>query len=363
MYEQDDSLVQGDAHICHDADRCSVNEQESGMVMHEVPSETTNKQKGSPSRLHKIIFGILCVLVLGVIGVGVFVYRHSVTDSRVEWITTKLPFPAISVGRQLISYRVYYEEKQTIKKYFSSAQMQGNQVPTDDQIHTIILQALSNRAAVKKFASDYGVTMDPKKVEEYFQNFLATNKGQSTEQIEKQLEDTFGLSLSEFKERMVKPMVLSTEVAAYVEKSDFFQKLGRDEIQSAYTRVTEKGEDFETVGKEVHERLGIQMKNDIGFLKKSDLPPSWAEKVVNLEKDQISEVIDLPQGYVIFKLADRIKSQEATDKKTSIKKGEAKAEPVDEQLHLIAISIPKKNFDQILQAYLQTHPPKILMKI
>lgn len=369
LNEQEDSLTPfgtetaqaGEEHICTDADMCTADQPQEHIVVPEsfnVQPHPKTKKRLSP---HKIILALAVVVLVTIGALSAYVYTHASTDNVVRALTTRLPFPAIVVGRSFITYQQYYQEQDSLKKYFASSVSQGAQAPTEDQLKTMIVQTLSNKAVVKKLAGDYGVTLDPSKVEEFYQNFLKSNAGASEEDVKKQLQDTFGWTPEQFKKQIVQPIVLSTEVGDYIAKSPFFQKPLKTEIDSALKRVTTGGEDFETVGSEVHKRVQIDLKSDLGFIKKSDLPTSWGSKVADLENGKMTDVIDLPQGYAIFKVTDRITSQDPS----AGKKGDAKAKitvPVDDQLHLLTITVPKKTLDQVVQDYLKHVPAKTFIK-
>lgn len=366
MNEQDDSMITSgsdimpseDGHICTDSDTCTV-DQSQEHLMNNAPVEVlavAQPAEKSPKNTRKAVLLALGALIVLVVGSSAFVYTHASTDKTVQTLTTRLPFPALMVGRSVVTYKQYYEEQDSLKKYFTSAAAQGVPAPSEDQQKMLIEQALVNKAVVRTLASNYGITLDHSKTEVFYQNFLKQNAGESPEVVEKQLMETFGWTASEFKKRVVEPIVLSTQVEEFIAKNEFFQKPGRDEIQSAHARVTTGGEDFETVGTEVHERVRLNMKSDLGFIKKSTLPESWGSKVVDLENGKVTDVIELPQGYAFFKVTERIKSQDK-----AVKKVDPKA-PVDEQLHLYTITVQKKTLEQVTQEYLEHISVKTLIK-
>jgi hypothetical protein len=253
-----------------------------------------------------------------------------------------------------VTFNDFYKEQDSLKRYFATSEAQAGQVPDDEQMQSMIVQTLINKAVVEKLANDYGVKLVPSKVQEFYQSFLDSNVGSTEESIKQQLQETFGWTPEQFKKQIIEPIALSTEVATYVAESPFFQKPLKDEIESAYKRVTTEGEDFVTVGTEVHERVKIDLKSDLGFVNKSDLPESWASYVVDLETGKTTEIVELPQGYAIFKVSDRIKSQEKAGKT---------AVATDEQLHLLTITVPKKTLDQVVQEYLAKTPVTTLIKM
>lgn len=365
MNEQDDTMITSGSdvkpseedHICTNPDTCMAGQPPEHLISQNTDASPVQEAPKKSLHSRKVALLVVGAIVVLVGGLSTYVYTHASTDSTVRAITTRLPFPAMMVGRSVVTYKQYYDEQDSLKKYFASSVSAESPAPTDEQLNDMIVQALTNKTVVKTLASNYGITTDQNKIEAFYQNFLQSNAGQSEEAVQQQLKDTFGWSVSEFKQRVVAPIVLSTAVEEYIAKSPYFQKPLSDEIQSAYTRVTTGGEDFETVGTEVHERVQLTLKSDLGFIKKSDLPESWGSKVSSLENGQVSEVIELPQGYAIFKVTDRIKSQE----KPSGKKGTEETES-DDQLHLYTITVPKKTSEQVIEQYLNQVPVRIFIK-
>jgi hypothetical protein len=366
MNEQDDSLIRssddeptpsGDEHICTDPDTCTADQPQEHLVTpesFEAPVVTKFSKIKKHATPRNVVLGIIALFVVVVGGLSSYVYTHASTDKTVRAITTKLPFPALILGRSVVTFNDFYKEQDSLKRYFATSEAQTGQVPDDEQMQSMIVQTLVNKAVVEKLANDYGVKLVPSKVQEFYQSFLDSNVGSTEESIKQQLQETFGWTPEQFKKQIIEPIALSTEVATYVAESPFFQKPLKDEIESAHKRVTTEGEDFVTVGTEVHERVQIDLKSDLGFVNKSDLPESWASYVVDLETGKTTEIVELPQGYAIFKVSDRIKSQEKAGKT---------AVTTDEQLHLLTITVPKKTLEQVVQDYLAKTPMTTLIKM
>ena len=291
----------------------------------------------------KILLIVIAVLLIVVGGLSTYVYTHASTDKNVQAITSKLPFPAVLVGRSVITYTQYYEERDALEKYFASLKASGSQEPAKDQLNQMIVDTLINKVMVQKLAVNDGITLDPKRVDDFYQNIVKSDQGDVA--FTKQLHDTFGWTPAEFKTRIVNSIVLATQVSDYIAADKTMQQPQTDLINQAHTRVTTGKEDFETVAKDVHTKAQVNINSDLGFIKTSEIPSSWASKVTSLQKDQISDVIELPTGYAIFKLTDRQKSG------------------TDEELHLLTVTVPKKTLEQVVAEYLKNVAVRKLIKV
>lgn len=328
-------------YICMDTHACEIKTEDEHIILPESASTLTSASKKKKVPLRAVVFGIVGLIVLAVAGLAGFVYTHASTDKNVEAITKRLPFPALMVGRSFVTYGMYYEERDTLTKYFASQQA-GLAKPTDDQFNQLVIDTLTNKAVVQTLASNYGIALDSSKVDAFYQNIVKSVQGEDV--FKKQLQDTFGWSPADFKYRIVEPVVLSQQVSDAIIANKTLQQTKRDVIDEARAKIV-SGQDFVKVADDVHAKEKVTLKSDLGFIKTSELPVSWVDKVKNLEKGKISDVIDLQQGYAVFLLSDRT----GKDK--------------DEQLHLFAMTVPKVSLQGVIADYLKNAPVRKWIKV
>jgi parvulin-like peptidyl-prolyl isomerase len=269
-----------------------------------------------------------------------FVYTHAASNPRVGQITRVFPFPAVMVGRHAVSFQDYYNEQSAIKQYFSSATNKAATI-SDEEMSAIAINTLVNKTVVKKLASDYSLTLDSSRVEDYYQKLIEAGDGE--EAFKKQLSETFGWTPDDFKTSIVGSLILAMQVGEFIAQNEDLQAPQKTLIDEAYTRVA-SGEDFAVVAKEVHEKARVAMDSDLGFINASELPLSWSENVTTLETGKVSEVVELPEGYAFFSVSERRGSGEK------------------EEIHLLAVTVPKKNLEQVVGEYLETVKVRKMIK-
>ena len=273
------------------------------------------------------------VVILVVVAFSVMtwqVYVKPVTDPFVRKIVQVVPYPALSVDGTTVTMKDFLIEYDSLSHYFES--LENQTAPPADQLEIAIADTLVNKLAIQKIANTYAVELDQDRVETYYQDILSAQE--SEEAFKQNLQETFGWTPDEFKSRIVNSIVLALQMTDTVLTDEDFQKDRLVLIQKAFERV-QAGEDFETVAKEVHTQFdGIE--SDLGFIQSSIIPESWASQVQSLEVGGVTEIITLPEGYVIFKLADRTGIDQET------------------QLHLLSITVPKQNLEEVVDAYLDT---------
>lgn len=275
----------------------------------------------------KLAMVVVVVLVLLGLLAGQ-VYARPVTDPLVRTMASILPFPALTVDGKTVTINEFLTEYDALGSYFEDA---GQEAPPTEQLEIAIADTLVNKIAIKQLARQYGVELDEERVEQYYQDVIAQD---GEEAFAQNLEESFGWSTEEFKERIVESIVLALQMTDAVLADTQTQQPRRDLIDAAYARV-QAGEDFATIAKDVH--AGFEgIEGDLGYVKASVIPESWANQVNVLEEGQTTEIIDLPEGYAIFKLEEKIVAGE------------------DTQLHLLSITVPKVTLEEVVDEYLTT---------
>lgn len=275
----------------------------------------------------KLAMVVLVVLVLLGLLAGQ-VYARPVTDPLVRSMASLFPFPALSVDGKTVTINEFLTEYDALGSYFEDA---GQEAPPTEQLEIAIADTLVNKIAIVQLAKQYGVELDEERVEQYYQDVISQD---GEEAFAQNLEESFGWSTEEFKERIVESIVLALQMTSAVLADAQTQQLRRDLIDASYARV-QAGEDFATIAKDVHAGFdGIE--GDLGYVKASVIPESWASQVKGLEEGQTTEIINLPEGYAIFKLEEKIVAGE------------------DTQLHLLSITVPKVTLEEVVDEYLTT---------
>lgn len=254
-------------------------------------------------------------------------YARPVTDPFVRSVARVLPLPALKVDGQTVTIKEFLIEYDALQSYFNDL---GEQAPPEDQLEVAIADTLVNKIAIAQLAKAQGVVLDETRVGEYFQDVVAGQESQ--EAFEQNLLDTFGWTPEDFRKRIVESIVLALQMTDAVRENDELQAPRAQLMQTAYARVL-AGEDFAAVAKDAHAAFeGIE--SDLGYVQASILPSTWGTQVNALAEGEMTEVIELPEGYVVFKLEEKIAAGE------------------DTQLHLLSITIPKVTLEEVVEEYL-----------
>jgi parvulin-like peptidyl-prolyl isomerase len=277
----------------------------------------------------KIALLVGLVVVLLIVG-SQQMYARPVTDGMVRFLSKVFPYPAIVVGDDSITFKEFLSEYDALTKYFEESDPEG--MPPEDILEVAIADTIVNKLAVRQIAADYGVEIDADQVEAYYQDLVSTQE--SEEAFLETVHESYGWTIDEFRERIIESIVLTLQMSDVILEDEESQAERRALIEEAYSRVVE-GEVFEVVAFDVHSGFsGIE--SDLGYVNSSIIPDTWFSAVDALEDGEMTEILELPEGFAIFKLVDKIIAGEET------------------QLHLLTITVPKVTLEDVLAEYLET---------
>jgi len=288
--------------------------------------------KLSPKARHVLVSLGAIALTLAVM--TSFVYREDPTGSSVRKIVGVIPYPAAVVGSHVITFKDYLVERDSLSSYFASTAAQsGTEMPDEETIGKNILDTMAHKLVVADLASEAGIALDDAKVEEFYTNALG---GADPAAFESQLQTTFGWTPDQFKERVVKPVVLATQVGEAIAKDETRQAEVKQAAQAAYGRVA-SGEDFASVATETSADPSATAGGDVGSIRFSDIPEEWREAIAALKPGEYSDVKEGNGYFMIFKAMERT------------------GKGAEESVKLSLISFPKKTLEDVIAEYLASH--------
>lgn len=301
------------------------------------PSTPASQPSKSPSVFQHAFFkskrniAILAVLVIvaGCLLLTREVYKRPVSDGLVRTASNIIPYPALSVDGEKLTLKEFLIEYDALLSYFDDL---GEQAPPTEQLEVAIAETLINKIAIAQLAEDYGIELDQEQVDQYYNEVVSAQE--SEEAFIQNLSDTFNWTAEDFRKRIVESIVLALQMTDAVLEDETLQSARKQMVQDAYDRL-QAGEDFAVVAKEVHEPFG-GIESDLGFVQASVLPTSWSSQVNALEEGAFTEIIELPEGYAIFKLVEKLPTGE------------------EGQLHLLSITVPKLTLEDVVDEYLET---------
>jgi len=258
------------------------------------------------------------------------VYLLPATDPFVRNVTTVVPYPIAVVNAEPISFKDFYVEWDAMQNYLKS-QTDTSALPPAAEMQSSIIDAMTERTAIRQLAKQYGITLDQSKVDQMTESTLSQYG--SEQEAADAIQKTFGWDKQLFVDRVIKPVVLSSQLEEAIYADNILQTAAKTKIDSALQRL-KNGDDFAAVAKEVSEDSSAANGGDIGSLTADVVPPEWVEAVASLGLNKFSEVIDLGSAYSISMASEQTESEDSGT-----------------QFNFHIIIVNKQSLDSVLQAF------------
>lgn len=259
---------------------------------------------------------VFTALVIGVILLGVFVlvswwqlYRALTTDTFYYRLTHAVPLPVAKIDDTYVRYGSYLSHYKTSETYLNTAE-KANEARyagggSNKSIYDFYkAQAMENAitdAYAQKLAKQFNITISDQQVEQAIKSLSKITSGEteiSQEVMDRSLEQLYGLSPAENKQRLRESML--RQVVAYKVDSDA-RKIS-DEIKQLFMK--DASLPFESVV-DKYEKDTVQLLVT-GWVKKGQPDGGLAAAAAKLKKGEVSGPIKplSGDGYYFVKLID-----------------------------------------------------------
>lgn len=237
----------------------------------------------------------VCLFAATVVALTLVVYRLPASHGIVRHVASVLPYPAATVNGEPIAFQTLYEEETVWKRVTRS----GAEPASLERI----LDVLVSQRIVTQLAEVRGVVPDIQRVEETMRGIR--NQSGSEETFTQDIAETFGWNMEKFRERVVLPLVLASELQRDISGDVDIQAHVRGKIEAAARRL-EEGERFADVARTTGEDASAADGGDRGYVPFTSLPNPLAEAIPSLSFSVPSDVIELDDGFVIVQITDQL---------------------------------------------------------
>lgn len=268
---------------------------------------------GNPKAIKTIVWTLVALSIMETV-FAVLIYGFKKEDKITRFVATVIPYPAVIVNQDTITYHQYLKEKDYIHHFYSATgQTDVDLAAVDKEIvdqlienRLIANQARLNRIKVKK--NDVNATMD---------SIIGQNGGE--EQVQKILTDLYGLNLNQFK-NLVKIQLLREKI-----NSDLIAKITarhilvsvdqgatEEKIAEAKTKIDnirteiDGGLDFGEAAKKYSEDTGsAEAGGLLDAFAMGEMVQQFSETAFDTEIGQISDPVRTDFGWHIIKVEAR----------------------------------------------------------
>jgi parvulin-like peptidyl-prolyl isomerase len=274
------------------------------------------KEKKNVKGLTFLYTAILLLILLVVLN-GVFIYFFNANNNFEKKIDGIIPYPEAIMGYQhLITFNEVDENLKAVKIFYENQNFSsiGLRVDfsTDDGKKRLkikekeILNKMIEDFAVKTIAEKFGVKISDDDVN---QEVSRTMKEYGTEDLTRgKLNDLYGWTLEDFKQKVVKPDMYRKEVEKIYAKDDKLNAQPKQKIGDVAKDLKANG-DFARTAEKFSEGASAKDGGELGWYKKEQLIQEIADKITSLKKGEKSDIMESSLGFHIVEMEDLKKGE------------------------------------------------------
>jgi len=292
----------------------------------EVKEEVKVGKTNSSSKLIPFVLGIVVFLLVGAVGFVVYSYSAAQKLSQSDTVLKTAEvfnFGAAVVNGEKVSYLDYIRDINALGTFYNN-QPEGSPLPTEEQISDQVITRLVANMIVSQVAEEFDVEVEESELTEAEEQLLANFEDKET--AEEELNKNYGLTLAEYRDAVITPVILEDKVKEAFLNSDVATQEGgeikeikashilfmvgqddnkqdvRTDAQAVLDRI-KAGEDFPTLAGEFGTDSTAENGGDLGWFGRGVMVPEFEAAVFALEAGELgSELVETQFGFHIVKV-------------------------------------------------------------
>ena len=255
-----------------------------------------------PINYQKILFVGLIMIIGVVVGSSAIVYGLGPNNQVVSALVKIVPYPAVIVNWQLVNYADWQSQSKVLKNFYvnQAAANPNITVPADTDIQRHVLERMIEKVILEQQARHYKIQVNDQELDVYMEN-LADELG-SQAALETQIETLYQWSLETFKQEIVRPLILKTQLASAIVADDRLSGTARQQAQSVLVEIEDGQKSFEDLAKQYGQDSTAAEGGNLGYLKKGQLVTALDQVAFSLQVGEVSEIIQTQYGFHIIKV-------------------------------------------------------------
>jgi hypothetical protein len=223
----------------------------------------------------KIILGVVAVVVLAIIGTGVWLYAGKFNETKAKTFK-KLALPVAMVGNQAVNGREFLtrvELAQTLYKDDPTFKI--------GDVQSQILDQLVEDAKLHNIAAQHSITASQGEIDAEFKGVVDQFAGGDESKLGELLDQSYHLNAQDFKNKVLASDILRTNLTVWFNSQ-------KDLNQAAYAQkdklmtMLDQGQPFEDVVKVyTQDEATKDFGGDTGFVKIAELAPEFKQPLAN----------------------------------------------------------------------------------
>ncbi|EKD76405.1 MAG: PPIC-type PPIase protein [uncultured bacterium] len=278
------------------------------------PDNITNKTKRFKKRLiiGAVVLGLL--ILAPFVTTSVMLYSTKTTNRFTDVMTQYFPFPAAIVNGNWLLYRDYAADAQDAidltDKFSSDPNLlaQLGTVPTAAETAQEEYDRLISVLVLQQTADGLGVTITQDDIDSLYENQVLSQVGGDESQVEATLTELYGWTVAEFKEKVVRELVLRQALSKYLfdNKVSEYINPAKDRLVEIQSQITADPTKFADLAKANSEDSSATEGGDLGWFAKGVMVESFETAAFALtEPNQVSDIVQTQYGFHLIQLIER----------------------------------------------------------
>lgn len=288
-------------------------------IKSEEPKENTSMKSKKTQRINPMqisVTALILGLLLAAAAMTVYVYKADYDQKALRQIVNVIPYPAAVVNGSWVSYAELLEGYDGLMNFYAvQAEEYGSQAPEGDEMLANLLDNMIRSQIIEDLAKEREVEIDESKVDRLMDQAVA-DAGGSMEDLTALILDNYGWTLDEFRERVLTPLVLASQVQDDLLSDEQLQDEAKQKAEDALAEIQGGTAFSEVAGRVSDDPSGVNGGN-IGYVHPSEFGDDWGAVLLEMEEGEVSDMLEASEVYGILQV-DEIVDPEEEDPQMSV---------------------------------------------
>lgn len=272
--------------------------------------------RGKQRSLSKILIRSFLVLILALaVALAVFsfgIYKYNWNDRVSNFLLSVVPYPAAIVDKDIILYRDY---KNVLGAVIHSSEKGGVRIEDENseaykEASEKVLGRMIDNRLIGKIAAENSIFLSEEEISGNLNAYIAQSGGE--EAFSKVIKDLYLWDVNDFKERLLKPVLLEGKLNEYIILSEDFNKSNSESAKKILAELkSDLSEEkfIELVKTYSDDFASVESGGDLGWFEKGVMVPEFEEAAFSLGTGEVSEVVRTIYGFHII-MVNEINNEE-----------------------------------------------------
>ncbi|MFH1534766.1 MAG: peptidylprolyl isomerase [Patescibacteria group bacterium] len=286
-----------------------------------VVEKTEDKPKPKKNKKNKkiIVLSIILVVVVilgGLTTVGIGVYKNNWDNQFTKAMTNALPYPAAMVNGKIVRYSDFQSDVEALQYFYEKQkELYPDQAIdwTVEGVRENVMDRLIEDEVVSQIAVQKDITVSQEEVDSEFD--LIISQASSKEEVEKTIEDLYGWTPDQFKEKVLRKYLLRSKLDTNIKEDPEVVAQSKTKAEEALAEVKKGEKTFAEVAQEYSEDATAANGGELGYFGRGEMVSEFEEAAFALENGEVSDIVVTQFGYHIIKVDEKVMQGEGEEEK------------------------------------------------